>query len=191
MAKEKSRTSRVGKRPIILPKGVAATIGSDKVEVKGPKGTLWQKIPAQVSVQQEGETIHVTSSATRRDGPRLQGLMRALIASMVKGVTEGYEKRLELHGTGYRGELKGQVLHLSLGLSHPVEFTLPTTGLSIEIPKDSKGTLIIIKGTDKQVVGQAAATIRGNRPPSPYGGKGVRYKGEHVRLKAGKAGSAS
>lgn len=183
------RTSRVGKRPVNLPKGVAATISAEKVQIKGPKGTLSRAIPAKVVVKQEGEDILVTSSATRRDGPRLQGLMRALIASMVKGVTEGYEKRLELHGTGYRGELKGQVLHLSLGLSHIVEFKVPP-GLNVDIPKDSKGTRIILQGPDKGVVGQAAATIRGYRPPSPYGGKGVRYQGEHVRAKAGKAGSA-
>ncbi len=189
MSQIATRTSRVGKRPVILPKGVAATIGTDKVEIKGPKGSLWRAIPAQVIVKQEGERILVSSTATRSDGPRLQGLMRALIGTMVTGVTEGYEKRLELQGTGYRGELKGQVLHLSLGLSHIVQFKVPA-GLSIEIPKDSKGTKIIIQGVDKGVVGQAAATIRGYRPPSPYGGKGVRYQGEHVRAKAGKAGSA-
>ena len=188
MPAAQARTSRVGKRPVDLPKGVQVTI-TDKVEVKGPKGSLFRRIPDKVTVKQEGEQVLVTSSATRRDGPRLQGMMRALIASMVKGVSEGFEKRLELHGTGYRAELKGQVLHLSLGLSHIVEYPLPK-GLNVEIPKDSKGTRIILTGTDKEVVGQAAATIRGYRPPSPYGGKGVRYVGEHVRAKAGKAGSA-
>lgn len=189
MLKIATRTSRVGKRPVLLPKGVAATIGTDKVEIKGPKGSLSRAIPAQVLVKQEGDEVLVSSTARRSDGPRLQGLMRALIGGMVKGVTEGFEKRLELHGTGYRGELKGQVLHLSLGLSHIVQFKIPV-GLKIEIPKESKGTKIILQGVDKGMVGQAAATIRGYRPPSPYGGKGVRYQGEHVRAKAGKAGSA-
>jgi len=131
--------------------------------------------------------VVVTSTAPGRDASRLQGLMRALVAGMVKGVAEGYEKQLELRGTGYRAELKGQTLHFALGFSHPVVYPVPK-GISATIPADSKGTLVILQGADKEVIGQTVAKIRGFRPPEPYGGKGVRYKGEKVREKAGKAG---
>jgi large subunit ribosomal protein L6 len=181
------KTSRVGKRPVPLPKGVSATVAAGKVEVKGPKGQLARALPDQVSIAKDGDMLNVSSSAPGRDGARLQGLMRALLANMVKGVTEGYEKQLELHGTGYRAEVKGTSIHISLGFSHPVVYPIPT-GLAIDVPKDSKGQLVILQGADKEVVGQTAATIRALRPPEPYGGKGVRYKGERIREKAGKAG---
>lgn len=183
----KKRTSRVGKKPVSVPKGVTVTIGAGKVQLKGPKGSLSQDVPDSVSIKQDGDVLTVSSDAPGRNGPRLQGLARALLANMVNGVATGYERRLELHGTGYRAELKGTTLHLSLGFSHGIEYPLPA-GIKAEIPKDSKGGLIVLQGADRAVIGQAAATIRGFRPPEPYGGKGVRYAGERVREKAGKAG---
>jgi len=181
------KTSRVGKRPIDLPKGVTLTLNGRSVDVKGPKGNLTRALADTVSVALEGTRVTITSSAPGRDASRLQGLTRALLAAMVKGVSEGYERILELKGTGYRVELKGTTLHFALGLSHPVSFALPK-GLSATIPADSKGTVLVLAGADKECIGQAAATIRGFRPPEPYGGKGVRYRGERVREKAGKAG---
>jgi len=181
-------SSRIGKRPVPLPKGVEATISESMVQIKGPKGTLQRALPPQTKVVREGDSLTVWSTAAGRAAGRLQGLVRALVANMVTGVTEGYEKQLELHGTGYRAEVQGNVLHCSLGFSHPITFNLPA-GISAEIPKDSKGTLLILRGADKAVIGQTAATIRSFRPPEPYGGKGVRYHGERVREKAGKAGS--
>lgn len=186
------RTSRVGKQPIPLPKGVTATIKGaagqpQSVVVKGPKGELDRKLSDSVSLKLDGTTLHVASSAPGSGAPRLQGLARALIATMVKGVAEGYTRELELRGTGYRVEQKGQNLHLALGFSHPVVFPLPK-GIVASIPAESKGTLLILTGPDKEVIGQTAAKIRAFRPPEPYKGKGVRYKGEVVREKAGKAG---
>lgn len=181
------RTSRVGKRPIDLPKGVTATLTGGEVVVKGPKGELRRKLGESVAIRAEGARLHVTCDAPGSAAPRLQGLTRALVASMVKGVAEGYERILEIKGTGYRAELKGAVLNFALGFSHPVNFPLPK-GITATIPADSKGTVLVLQGADKEVIGQTAATIRGFRPPEPYGGKGVRYRGEHVREKAGKAG---
>jgi large subunit ribosomal protein L6 len=181
------KTSRVGKRPIELPKGVTATVSGRTIEVKGPKGALSKPITESVSINTEGGTLHVTSTAPGRDGSRLQGLVRAIVAAAVKGVAEGYEKTLELKGTGYRVELKGTTLTFALGYSHPVVFPLPK-GINAAIPGDSKGTVLVLTGTDKELIGQTAAKIRGFRPPEPYGGKGVRYRGERVREKAGKAG---
>jgi len=181
------KTSRVGKRPIDLPKGVTATVTGSKIEVKGPKGQLSRTLTDRVEVKVDGGKIVVTSSAPGRDGSRLQGLTRALVAAMVKGVSEGYERALELRGTGYRVELKGTTLNFALGFSHPVTFNVPA-GITATIPADSKGTVLVLTGADKELIGQTAATIRGFRPPEPYGGKGVRYRGERVREKAGKAG---
>ena len=182
-----SKTSRVGKRPIDLPKGVTATVSGRNIEVKGPKGALTKPITETVSIKAEGTKLHVSSTAPGRDASRLQGLVRAIVASMVKGVAEGYEKTLELKGTGYRVELKGTTLHFALGFSHPIAFPLPK-GITAAIPADSKGTILVLNGPDKELIGQTAAKIRGFRPPEPYGGKGVRYRGERVREKAGKAG---
>jgi large subunit ribosomal protein L6 len=187
-AKIAPRTSRVGKRPIDVPKSVTVTLSADKIEVKGPKGNLKQAIVDGVEVKHEGAAVSVTSDAPGSDAPRLQGLMRALIANMVQGCTEGYSKALELHGTGYRAEVKGQEIICNLGFSHQKKLAIPT-GIKVDIPKDSKGQRIIVTGADKAVVGQVAATLRSFRPPEPYGGKGVRYKGERIREKAGKAGS--
>lgn len=183
------RQSRTGKRPISLPKGVSALVKDGTLQVKGPKATLDRSIPENVSVKVEGNAIHVVPMIAGRDGARFQGLARALFAGMVTGVAEGYTRTLQLVGTGYRAELKGQVLNLSLGFSHPIAFPLPK-GLKCEIPGDSKGTIVILTGSDKEVMGQAAAKIRAFRPPEPYGGKGVRYQGEKVREKAGKAAKA-
>jgi large subunit ribosomal protein L6 len=183
---ENLRQSRVGKRPVDVPKGVTITLAGDKVTVKGPKGELSRVIPPNVSVKVEGTLLNVHPTIGGRDGARFQGLARALINSMVKGTAEGFTKTLELHGTGYRAEVKGSILNLNVGLSHQVNFPIPKD-LKVEIPGDSKGTVVILTGPNKEVVGQAAAQIRGYRPPSPYGGKGVRYRGEKIREKAGKA----
>ncbi len=183
------RQSRTGKRPIPLPKGVSANVKDGAIEVKGPKGALTRDVPPSVSVQVEGGRLSVTPTVDGRDGARFQGLARALFAGMVTGVTEGYTKTLQLVGTGYRAEVKGPMLNLSLGFSHPIAFPLPQ-GIKCEIPGDSKGTIIILTGSDKEKMGQTAAKIRSFRPPEPYGGKGVRYQGEKVREKAGKAAKA-
>lgn len=180
-------TSRIGKRPIVLPQGVTFATSGSEVQIKGPKGTASRQLPDQVAIAQEGSKLNVTSTAPGRAGARLQGLTRALVANMVQGVSQGFERVLELHGTGYRAELQGTDLHFALGFSHPVVFPLPD-GVTATIPADSKGSLLILQGIDKAVVGQTAATIRGFRPPEPYGGKGVRYRGERIREKAGKAG---
>jgi large subunit ribosomal protein L6 len=183
------RHSRIGKRPIALPKGVSATLKDRSIEVKGPKGTLTRELPPNVSVKVEGGAIRVLPTIPGRDGARFQGLAWALFGGMVTGVAQGYTKTLQLVGTGYRAELKGQVLNLALGFSHPIAFPLPQ-GIKCEIPADSKGTIVILTGSDKEKMGQTAAKIRGFRPPEPYGGKGVRYQGEKVREKAGKAAKA-
>jgi large subunit ribosomal protein L6 len=184
---EAPKTSRVGKRPVDMPKGVTLAVNGRNVEVKGPKGQLVRELPATVDVKLEGGRVVVNSSAEGRNGSRLQGLVRALIAGMVKGVADGYERILELKGTGYRVDLKGTTLTFALGYSHPIVFPVPK-GLAAAVPAESKGTVLILTGADKELIGQTAATIRGFRPPEPYGGKGVRYRGERVREKAGKAG---
>ncbi|MDI3289969.1 50S ribosomal protein L6 [Polyangium sp. 15x6] len=184
---EASKTSRIGKRPVDVPKGVTVSMQGRKVEIKGAKGQLARELPSSIDVKVEGAKLHVTSTAPGRDGSRLQGLVRALLAGMVKGAADGYERVLELKGTGYRVDLKGTTLTFALGYSHPVVFNVPK-GLTATIPADSKGTVLVLTGADKELIGQTAATIRGFRPPEPYGGKGVRYRGERVREKAGKAG---
>lgn len=181
------RLSRTGKRPVELPKGVTVTVKDGKFEVKGPKGTLTRTVIPNVEMKIEAGKVSIEPKIGGRDGARFQGLARALLGSMVVGTATGYTKTLQLVGTGYRAELKGTTLNLALGLSHPVVFPLPA-GVTATIPADSKGTLLILTGADKEVMGQTAAKIRGFRPPSPYGGKGVRYQGETVRVKAGKAG---
>lgn len=186
-----AKESRVGKRPVVLPKGVTATVAGGAVSVKGPKGELKREIQSSLSVKLEGAELKVSSSAEGRDGSRMQGMFRSLLAGMVVGVAEGYERTLELKGTGYRVEQKGAGnLHFALGFSHPINFPLPKS-VTATIPADSKGTLLILNSCDKALIGQTAATIRGFRPPEPYSGKGVRYKGEKVREKAGKAGKGA
>ena len=180
------KQSRTGKHPIDLPKGVTATLKDGSIEIKGPKGSLSRKLPPNVKVTVAGGAVTVQPTVPGRDGSRFQGLTRALLAAMVEGTSTGYTKTLQLVGTGYRAEVKGPILNLSLGFSHPVNFPIPQ-GITVQIPGDSKGTIIILNGADKAMMGETAAKIRGFRPPEPYGGKGVRYQGEKVREKAGKA----
>jgi large subunit ribosomal protein L6 len=184
---EVRRQSRIGKRPVVLPSGVTVTIKDGHVEVKGSKGTLTMELPPTVTVTKEAEGLKVDSTAAEGDASRLQGLGRALLASLVKGVAEGYTRTLELVGTGYRAEVKGKQIHLALGFSHPVVYDLPDT-VTANVPADSKGSILHLASPSKAVLGQAAATIRAFRPPEPYGGKGVRYRDEQIRRKAGKAG---
>jgi len=181
------KTSRVGKKLVPTPKGVTVSVAASEVKVKGPKGELSFPLDSSIQLSQADGNLTVVSTAPGRDGARLQGMTRATIANMVQGVTTGYERTLELVGTGYRVELKGTTLTCILGYSHQIEYPLPK-GITADIPKDSKGTILNLFGTDKALIGQTAATIRGFRPPEPYGGKGVRYKGEKIREKAGKAG---
>jgi len=181
------RQSRVGKRPIPIPKGVTVNITGQEVSVQGPKGKLTSKLPDHVVIEKTGDELLLSSTATGDDFPRLQGLGRALVANMVKGCAEGFERTLELVGTGYRCEVKGKTVNFSLGLSHPASVELPAS-VSAVVPGDSKGTLLVLSSPDKALIGQLAATIKGLRPPEPYGGKGIRYRGEQIRRKAGKAG---
>ena len=181
------KLSRIGKRPVLVPKGVTVTVAGSRVDVQGPKGKLSQSFHPQIKIAKEGDSIQVEADATGRDAPRLQGLGRALIANMVKGAADGFEQTLDLVGTGYRTELKGKTLHVSLGLSHPVAIDLPPQ-MTANIPADSKGAVLMLACPDKALLGQFAAKIRSFRPPEPYGGKGVRYRDEKIRRKAGKAG---
>jgi large subunit ribosomal protein L6 len=183
------RLSRVGKRPVAVPKGVTLTISGQTISAQGPKGKLALDLPANIIAKREGEEVSIVSSAPGRDGARLQGLGRALVASMLKGTSVGYETILELVGTGYRCEVKGKVVTLQLGFSHPCVIEL-NPAISAVVPPDSKGTQLVLTSADKSMLGQTAATIRDLRPPEPYGGKGVRYRGENIRRKAGKAAKA-
>lgn len=186
---QSGRQSRLGKRPVLLPKGVSANIAGRNVDIQGPKGKLKTQLPEQVTARKEGDSVLVSSSASGADAPRLQGLARALLQSMVQGASQGYERTLELVGTGYRCEVKGKKLTFSLGLSHAAEVNLPDA-VAGSVPGDSKGTVLILTSADKALLGQVAANIRSFRPPEPYGGKGIRYRGEQIRRKAGKAGKA-
>jgi large subunit ribosomal protein L6 len=183
---EDLKQSRTGKRPVDLPKGVTVTVKEGTFEVKGPKGTIVKPLPPNVVVKIEGTKLTVMPTIGGRDGSRFQGLAQSLIRAAVDGASTGYVKTLVLVGTGYRAEVRGPVLNLSLGFSHPIVFPLPK-GLTVDIPGESKGTILILKCADKETIGQTAAKIRAFRPPEPYGGKGVRYQDEKVREKAGKA----
>ena len=174
--------SRIGKRPIEVPAGVTVAISPGRVMVNGPLGELSQVVPQRMNIEQGDGEIVVTRPTERGEDRALHGLTRTLIANMVEGVTRGFEKRLELQGVGYRAALKGTDLELSVGYSHPVTIK-PREGISFDVPVP---TQIVVKGTDKQVVGQTAAEIRAVRPPEPYKGKGIRYEGEYVRRKVGK-----
>ncbi|HEY3496875.1 MAG TPA: 50S ribosomal protein L6 [Polyangiaceae bacterium] len=187
--KSTKRVSRVGKRPVAVPKGVTVTVNGRQVSVQGPKGKLAMDLPPNVVAKKDAESLTIESSAPGRDGARLQGLGRALIASMLKGASVGYETVLELVGTGYRCEMKGKVVSLQVGLSHTATVELPPV-VSGVVPADSKGTQLVLSSADKGLLGQIAATIRAIRPPEPYGGKGIRYRGEFIRRKAGKAAKA-
>ncbi|MFO1427887.1 MAG: 50S ribosomal protein L6 [Steroidobacteraceae bacterium] len=171
--------SRVAKQPVGLPQGVTATITADAVTLKGAKGTLSVPLKSGVKVVQEDKALSVKYDASNRTQA---GATRAHLANMVTGITKGYEIKLELVGVGYRAGVQGKTLNLTLGFSHPVAFPMPE-GITIEAPSQTE---VLIKGVDKQKVGQVAAEIRGIRPPEPYKGKGVRYAGEQISLKEGK-----
>jgi large subunit ribosomal protein L6 len=177
--------SRIGKKPIAIPKGVKVAVTGGHVEVQGPKGKLALTVHDLCSVKVDDGSIVVGRSADHRTAKAMHGLTRALVANMVRGVTEGFEKKLEIQGIGYRAQLAGRTLTFSLGYSHPIVFPLPE-GVQAELDKQ---TLITLRGTDKHLVGQTAAQIRALRPPDPYKGKGVRYVDEVVRKKVGKAGA--
>jgi large subunit ribosomal protein L6 len=174
--------SRIGKSPIEIPTGVSVSVLTDRVMVNGPLGELSQEIPRRMKVEQSDGELIVSRPTERGDDRALHGLTRSLIANMVEGVTKGFEKRLEVQGVGYRAALRGKALELSVGFSHPVVVE-PPAGITFEV---TTPTEILVKGIDKQQVGQTAAEVRAVRPPEPYKGKGIRYEGEYVRRKVGK-----
>jgi large subunit ribosomal protein L6 len=174
--------SRIGKKPIEIPDGVTIEIAPGQVAVKGPKGELTQKVSDDMKVEQENATLTVARPTDRGEHRALHGLTRSLIANMVEGVTKGFERRLEIQGVGYRVRLQGKALELSVGFSHTVSITAPD-GIEFEVPQPTE---VIVRGIDKQLVGEFAARIRRVRPPEPYKGKGIRYAGEYVRRKVGK-----
>lgn len=176
--------SRIGKMPVPIPSGVKISLDGNKMTVNGPKGTLSQVLHERMTIAVETDQIIVTRPSDDKQDTALHGLTRALINNMVVGVTTGFEKKLEINGVGYRAEISGQVLTLSLGYSHPVVYNLPE-GIDVEVEKQTK---LSVKGIDKQLVGSAAAKIRSFRKPEPYKGKGIKYADENIVRKAGKAG---
>ena len=174
--------SRIGRQPIAVPAGVELTVEPDLVRVKGPKGELEERISRDMTVEQEDGQILVKRPSDRRDHRALHGLTRSLVANMVTGVTDGFEKRLEIQGVGYRAALRGKDIELSVGYSHTVTIEAPA-GVEFEVPMPTR---ITVRGPSKQVVGEVAARIRKVRPPEPYKGKGIRYEGEYVQRKVGK-----
>jgi large subunit ribosomal protein L6 len=174
--------SRIGKKPIEVPAGVNVSLSPGRVMVNGPLGELSQTVPGRMKIEKDGEAIVVTRPTERGEDRALHGLTRSLIANMVEGVTKGFERRLEIQGVGYRATLRGASLELNVGFSHPVVKEAPA-GITFEVPVP---TQIVVKGVDKQQVGQVASEIRRVRPPEPYKGKGIRYEGEYVRRKVGK-----
>jgi large subunit ribosomal protein L6 len=177
--------SRIGKQPIPIPDKVTAQISGQHVIIKGPKGTLEREIPQPIEVKQEGSTIVVKPTNESRLGRQRYGLCRTLVANMVDGVSQGFQKRLLIQGVGYRAQAQGKKLTLNVGYSQPVEMEMPN---GIDVAIENRNTEIIVSGIDKEVVGNIAARIRAVRPPEPYKGKGIRYFGEQVRRKAGKTG---
>jgi large subunit ribosomal protein L6 len=174
--------SRIGRKPVPVPEAVTVEIAPGNIAVKGPKGELSQVLPQDMNVEQDEGVLTVARPTDRGEHRALHGLTRSLIANMVEGVTEGFEKRLEIQGVGYRAALKGTKLELALGFSHPVAIEAPE-GIEFEVPQPTE---IIVRGIDKQLVGQVAADIRKRRPPEPYKGKGIRYRDEQVLRKVGK-----
>ena len=174
--------SRIGRKPIELPSGVMVALSPGRVQVNGPLGELSQTVPARMQIEKTDSEVVVTRPTERGEDRALHGLTRTLIANMVEGVTKGFEKHLEIQGVGYRAQLKGSDLELAVGFSHSVTVK-PRDGITFEVPTP---TQIVVKGIDKQKVGQTAAEIRKVRPPEPYKGKGIRYAGEYVRRKVGK-----
>ncbi len=179
--------SRIGKNPIALPAGVTFAVDGLTVKVKGPKGELALDVPETISVSQEDSTLTVVRADESKATRSLHGTIRARIANMVTGVSTGFERNLDIIGVGYSAELSGEKLVMKLGFSHVCEFVAPA-GIEIEVPAPTR---IVIKGIDKQQVGQIAADVRAHRPPEPYKGKGIRYHDEHVRRKAGKLAASS
>jgi large subunit ribosomal protein L6 len=174
--------SRIGKQPVSIPDGVSVDVKPGEVVVKGPKGELSQHVDRDMKVSVDDSTLTVERPTDRGPHRALHGLTRSLIANMVEGVTDGFERRLEIQGVGYRAQLKGKALELALGYSHPVSMPAPE-GIEFEVPQPTE---IIVRGIDKQLVGETAARIRKSRPPEPYKGKGIRYQGEQVTRKVGK-----
>ena len=174
--------SRIGKQPVAIPEGVTIDAKPGHVSVKGPKGELSQAVSREMKVEIDDGTLTVSRPTDRGEHRALHGLTRSLIANMVEGVTGGFEKRLEIQGVGYRAQLKGKALEMALGYSHPVTLEAPE-GIEFEVPQPTE---VVVRGIDKQLVGETAARIRKSRPPEPYKGKGVRYAGEYVARKVGK-----
>ncbi len=174
--------SRIGKLPIPVPAGVTITVADGHLKVKGPKGELTQQMATGVAVEQAAGVARVTRADESRQVRSNHGLTRALLNNMVKGVTTGFERKLDIQGVGFKSEVKGTTLVMQLGFSHPIEFPFPN-GITISV---EKGTKLSVKGSDRQIVGETAAKLKAFRPPDSYKGKGVRFEGEHVRLKAGK-----
>jgi large subunit ribosomal protein L6 len=174
--------SRIGKKPIQIPDGVTVSIGPGRVTVNGPRGELSQAVSPAMRIEQSDGTLTVERPTDRGEHRALHGLTRTLIANMIEGVTSGFEKRLEIQGVGYRARLRGSDLEMALGFSHPVSLPAPE-GIEFEVPQPTE---VIVRGIDKQLVGEVAARVRKQRPPEPYKGKGVRYAGEYVRRKVGK-----
>ncbi len=175
--------SRIGVRPVVIPKNIKVNLNKTTISVEGPKGKLNFSLSPRIQVAVEEDKIKVSRSTNNKNDRALHGMTRAMIANMIKGVGEGYTKELEMIGVGYRAQAQGKKLTLQLGFSHPVVYPVPE-GITVETPKPNQ---IVVKGIDKQKVGQTAANIRGFLPPEPYKGKGIRYAGEYVRRKAGKA----
>lgn len=178
--------SRIGRMPIAIPSGVEVSIDGSTVAVKGPKGSLTETFNKRMAIAMENGAITVTRPDDTNINKSLHGLTRTLISNMVTGVTEGFKKELQVNGIGYRAEMKGKELVLTVGYSHKVNVAAPE-GITIEVPDPNK---IIISGVDKQLVGQFASEVRGVRPPEPYKGKGIKYAEEHIRRKEGKAGKS-
>ena len=178
--------SRVGQAPITIPDGVTVTLANAGIVVKGPKGELQRSIPEGIEVSQEDGVLTVTRTGEAREAKALHGLVRSLIANMVQGVTAGYEKSLEIHGVGYRATKQGNDIELAVGFSHSVRKAAPS-GIEFDVPTPTR---ITVRGIDKELVGQTAAEIRAIKKPEPYKAKGIRYEGEHVRRKGGKAAKA-
>jgi large subunit ribosomal protein L6 len=174
--------SRIGRQPIPVPSGVSIAIDPERVTVNGPKGELSERVPRDIKIEQVDGEIRVTRPTDRGEHRALHGLTRTLVANMVHGVTDGFEKRLEIQGVGYRAQLRGRDLELALGYSHPVQVKAPD-GIEFEVPQPTR---IVVRGASKQQVGEVAAYIRKQRKPEPYKGKGIRYEGEYVARKVGK-----
>lgn len=177
--------SRIGKIPVSIPKGVTVSVTGQRITVKGPKGELNRLVHSDLGVKVDGETVVVSRPSDEPRHKALHGLSRTLISNMVEGVTKGYSKQLEITGVGYKAEARPYGLVLALGFSHPVEYKAPA-GIKLTAPQP---TQVVIEGADKEAVGQVAAELRSLRPPEPYKGKGIRYAGEIIRRKAGKAGA--